>query len=96
MIVLTFEEFNTNFIIHNKATSNIETRNMGRDINLKPIQILIRDQTPDSINDSNFNIIVNLHPTDGTHCVIDIRRDGGETCYFDSFGVETKTFFLEE
>ena len=26
----------------------------------------MRDETPDKINDNNFNIIVNLHPTDGT------------------------------
>ena len=34
----------------------------------------MRDQTTDSINDSNFNIIVNLHPTDGTHWVSKARR----------------------
>ena len=29
----------------------------------------MRDQTPDNISDSDFNIIVYLHPTDGTHCI---------------------------
>ena len=43
----------------------------------------------------NFNIIVNLHPTDGTHWVLVIRREGGPVYYFDSFGVETTPLFLE-
>ena len=25
-------------------------------------------------NDSDFNIIVNIHPTDGIHCLLIIRR----------------------
>ena len=29
----------------------------------------MRDQTPDSIRDPNFNIIVNLHLTEGTYWV---------------------------
>ena len=56
----------------------------------------MRDQTPDSIRDPNFNIIVKLHPTEGTHWVLVIRREGGPTYYFDSFGVETPPLFLEE
>ena len=38
----------------------------------------MRDEKPDNINDNNFNIIVNLHPTDGTHWVLVIRRGGGK------------------
>ena len=44
----------------------------------------------------NSNIIVILHPTDGTHWVLVIRREGGPVYYFDSFGVETPPLFLEE
>ena len=47
-------------------------------------------------NESNFNIIVNLHPTYGTHLVLVIRRRGSKVYYFDSFGVETPPIFLEE
>ena len=71
----------------------------------------MRDQTPDSIGEGtkslvpqpasqitnpNSNIIVNLHPTDGTHWVLVIRREGGPVYYFDSFGVETSPLFLDE
>ena len=45
----------------------------------------MRDQTPDNINDNNFNIIFNLYPTDGTHWVLVIGRNGGDRYYFDSF-----------
>ena len=37
-----------------------------------------------------------LHPTDGTHWVLVIRREGGPVYYFDSFRVETPPLFLEE
>ena len=33
-------------------------------------------------------LFVNLHPTEGTHWVLVIRRKGGPVYYFDSFGVE--------
>ena len=56
----------------------------------------MRDENPDNINDNNFHIIVNLHPTDGTHWVLVIRREDGPKYYFDSFGVETPPLFLEE
>ena len=55
-----------------------------------------RDQSPETIFEPNSNIIVNLHPTDGTHCVLVIRREGGPTSYFHSFGVEIPPLFLEE
>ena len=53
----------------------------------------MRDQTPVNINDSNINFIVNLHPLDGTHWVLVIRRRGDKVYYFDSFGVETPPLF---
>ena len=67
---------------------------IGKDISLRPIEIVMRDETP--IGEPNFNLIVNLHPTDGTHWVLVIRREGVPVHYFDSFGVETPPLFLEE
>ena len=103
MIKLTFEEFNNKFDIDNSAMSDIRIKDIGKDISLTPIEIVMRDENPDKIfeagsliNEPNFNIIVNLHPTEGTHLVLVIRREGGPTYYFDSFGVETPPLYLEE
>ena len=103
MLILTFEEFNNKFNIDNNAMSDIRIKVIGKDISLTPIEIVMRDETPDSIRETaspirkpNFNIIVNLHPTDGTHWVLVIRREGGPVYYFDSFGVETPPLILEE
>ena len=90
--------------------SDIRIKYLGKDISLTPIEIVMRDETPDNIReagspindplsgfaDNNFNIIVNLHPTEGTHWVLVIRREGGPVYYFDSFGIETPPLFLEE
>ena len=76
--------------------SNIKREDIGRDISLIQIEIIMRDQKTDNINDKHFNIIVKLNPPDGTHWFLVIRRGGGETYYFDSFGVETPPLFLEE
>ena len=72
--------------------SDIRIKDIGKDISLTLIEIVMRDETPDSIRETaspigepNFNIIVNLHPTDGTHWVLVIRREGGPVYYFDSF-----------
>ena len=96
MLILTFEEFNNKFNVDNSAMSDIRIKHIGKDISLKPIEIVMRDETPDNIFDNNFNIIVNLYPTDGTHWVLVIRKEGGPVYYFDSFGVETPPLFLEE
>ena len=56
----------------------------------------MRDQIPETINETNLDIIVNLHPTDGTQWVLVIKTNGGEAYYFDSFGVETPPSFLEK
>ena len=110
MLILTFEEFNNKFNIDNNAMSDIRIKDIGKDISLTPIEIVMRDETPDSILETaspiceagsliiepNSNIIVNLHPTEGTHWVLVIRREGGPVYYFDSFGVETPPLFLEE
>ena len=89
MLILSFEEFNKKYDIDNKAMCNIKIEDICRDISLIPIQIVTRDQKPDNINDNNFNVIFNLHPTDGTHWVLVIRREHGKTHYFDSSGDET-------
>ena len=101
--ILTFEESNKKFNIDNNAMSDIRIKDIGKDISLTPIEIVMRDETPDNIreagsliNEPNFNIIVNLHPTEGTHWVLVIRREGGPVYYFDSFGLETPPLFLEE
>ena len=96
MLILTFEEFNNKFNIDNNATSDIRKKDTGKDISLTPIEIVMRDVTPDIIIEPNFNIIVNPHPTEGTHWVLVIRREGGPVHYFDSFGVETPPLFFEE
>ena len=96
MLVLTFEELNNKFNIDNNAMSDIRIKDIGKDISLTPIEIVMRDQTLDNTSEPNFNINVNLHPNDGTHWVLVIRREGGPVYYFDSFGVETPPFFLEE
>ena len=80
----------------NKALSNIKIEDVGGDISLIPIEIVMRDESPEMIKEPNFNIIVNLHPTDGTHWLLVIRREGGPIYYFDSFGVGTPPLFLEE
>ena len=95
-LILTFEEFNNKFHIDNNAMSDIRIKDIGKDISLTPIEIVMRDQTPDNTSEPNVNIIVNLHPTDGTHWVLVIRREGGPVYYPDSFGVETTPLFSEE
>ena len=79
ILKLTFVEYNNKFGIDNKAMSVIKIEEIGRDISLIPIEIVMRDQTPDIIRETaskirnsasqicelNFNTIVNLHPTDG-------------------------------
>ena len=76
--------------------SDIRIKDIGKDISLTPIEIVMRDQTPDSFTNHNSNIFANLHPTEGTHWVLVIRREGGPTYYFDSFGVETPPLFSKE
>ena len=76
--------------------SDIRLKDIGKDISLTPIEIVMRDENPKTIRELNFDIIVNLHPTDGTHWVSVTRREGGPVYYFDSFGVETPPLFSEE
>ena len=67
MFILTFEEFNNKFNIDNNAMSDIRIKDTGKDISLTPIEIVMRDQSSQTNCEPNFNIFVNLHPTDGTH-----------------------------
>ena len=76
--------------------SIIRITDIGTEIILTPIEIVIRVQKPERIHDPNFNIIVNLHPTDGTRWILVIRREDGPVYYFGSFGVETPPLFLGE
>ena len=103
MLIPTFEEFNNKFNIDNNAISDIRIKDTGKDISLTPIENVMRDETPDIIRETaspirepNVNIIVNLHPTEGTHWDLVIRRKDGPVYYSDSFGVETPPLFLEE
>ena len=103
MLILTFEEFNNNSNIDNSAMSDIRIKDIGKDINLTAIEIVMRDQSPKTIREPasqiyepNFNMIVNLHRIDGTHWIFVIRREGDPVYYFDSFGVETPPLFLEK
>ena len=71
--------------------SDIRKKDIGKDISLTPIEIVMRDETLDSVTNPNSNIIINLHPTDGTNWVLVIRREGGPTYYFE-FCSETPPF----
>ena len=94
MLILTFEEFNNKIGIDNKAMSNIRIEDIDKDISPNPIEIVLRDQNPDNTSEPNFNIFKNLHPNDGKHWVLAIRREGGPVYYFYSLGVVTPPFFL--
>ena len=96
MLILTFEEFNNKVNIDNKAMSDIRIKYIGKYISLTPIEIVMRDDKPEMVSEPNSNIIVNLHPTEGTHWVLVIRREDGPVSYFDIFGVETPPLFLEK
>ena len=51
MIILTFEDFNNKIIIDNNAMSDIRIKDIEKHINLAPIEIVMRDQTPDDTSD---------------------------------------------
>ena len=74
MLILTLEEFNNKFNFDNNAMSDIRIKDIGKDISLTPIEIVMTDQSPKTICEPNSNIIVSLNPTDGTHWVLVIRR----------------------
>ena len=51
MLILTFEEFNYKFNIDNSAMSDIRIIDIGKDINLTPIEIVMRDDKLDNISE---------------------------------------------
>ena len=95
MLILTFEKFNNELRIDDKTMKNIRFEDIGKDISLTPIEIVMRDQKPDNTSEPNFNININLHTTNGTNWDLFIRREGGPLYYVDSFGVGTPPLFLE-
>ena len=70
MLLLTFEEFLFAFDVKNKAMSKIDIERISHDITLIPIEIVMRDELPETLNKISFKIIVYLHPTDGTHWLV--------------------------
>ena len=66
--------------------SDIKIKDIGKDIGLTSIEIVMRDDKLDITYEPNFNIIVNLHPTDGTHWVLVIRREDDPTYYLIVLG----------
>ena len=67
MLILGYEEFNNDIGIDKTAMSNIRIEDISKDICLTPTEIIMRDQKPYNTCEPNFNIIINLHPTDGTN-----------------------------
>ena len=51
MLILTFKEFNKKFNIDNNAISDIRIKDIGKDISLTPIEIVMRGQSPKSIRE---------------------------------------------
>ena len=58
MLILTFEEFNNKFSIDNNAMSDIRIKDIGKDVSLTPIEKVMRDRTPDNINDNNSTTLL--------------------------------------
>ena len=51
MLILTFEEFNNKFNINNNAMSDIRIKDIGKDISLTPIEIVMRDDKLDNTSE---------------------------------------------
>ena len=51
MLILSFEEFNKKFGTDNEPMGNIRIKDIDKDSSLTPVQIIMRDQKPDSIKD---------------------------------------------
>ena len=73
MLTLTFEEISSKIGFDDNAKSNIRVEDIGKDISLITIEIVMRDQIPETIHNPEFDIIVHLHPSDGTHWDLVIR-----------------------
>ena len=51
MLILTFGEFNDKFNIDNNAMNDIRIKDIGKDLSLTPIEIVMRDQTLDTTSE---------------------------------------------
>ena len=74
--MMTFNDFNKNYHLRNKATSNLKIQQVLSSLSLDGVGIYLRDGP----FKSDIGI-VNLHPSKGTHWVCYIIEN-----YFDSYG----------
>ena len=72
---MSFNDFIHKYNLKNKSTSNIKIENILSSLCVKDIGIYLRDGPLES------DIVVNLHPSKGTHWVLYISQN-----YFDSYG----------
>ena len=68
--MITFDDFVQKHNLKNKATSNIKTQQVLSSLSLDDVGIYLRDG-PFSKDIG----IVNLHPSEGTHCVCYINEN---------------------
>ena len=74
---MSFNDFVHKYILKNKATSDINTKQVLSSLSLNDVGICLRDGP----FESDIGI-VNLHPSKGTHWICYINEN-----YFDSYGV---------
>ena len=67
---------------------------IGSGISLLPIAIVMTDKIPLTIFEGSCIIIINLHPTNGTHWVLVVRINYCNVFYFEISVVETPQNFL--
>ena len=73
MNVLTFDDIHVKYNIENKAMSNTVLKRIGEQIILTPIGDMIRDEEIKTHQNIDHNIIVSLHPNEGSHWVLVIE-----------------------
>ena len=77
--MITFNDFIKKYNLRNKATSNIKSQQVFSSLSLDDVGIFLRDGP---IEKNSWNIgIVNLHPSKGSHWILNINDN-----YFDSYG----------
>ena len=75
-MMMSFNEFIIEYILKNKATSNLENQQILSSLSLSDVGIYLRGGPF-----KNHIRIVNLNPSKVTHCVVYINEN-----YFDSYG----------
>ena len=105
-LTISFKDFRHLELFNNKieAMSYIDLNYISISISLRPTEIIMRDETRTivnplsgkSVDKFNFNIFINLHPTDGTHWVLVLRGEDDKIHYFDNYGVETEAKILRK